>query len=666
MMMKKSSIFGGILAVAGLCGGMALTLSGTPRSNDPVSMETSYMARELVAKGIVPSVESIKGIPGAEALVNAANGGQVMLVRALLRTGAPPNGCGATPLSFAAAQGNTAIISELVWGYGADVNKADKEQTTPLMLAAELGQEQAMALLLQAKADPSLCDYQGRQALMFAAMSGNAACINRLVQAGAAVDAIDDRNHTALVYAVWADQPECVRALVAAGANIHARDAEGRTPLMLAAEGHAECLKVLLEAGADLHARDRWEETAWAHAHFHQSHDCLQLLAEACRQQAIRQLASMGIGMADYGQALYEKAAEGRLDILKLLYTAGVDTRCAHPLSDGEDSGKERALAAEPKELIALYRQTPLAYAARAGQDDCLQFLLEQGTSATAREIALAAALVHHQLPCVRLLLESGVEANARVAGISLLRYAAESNNREGTQLLLQAGADASAAEEEPCSFWAGIDCIPLLYQAGANPQLGWEGVIFLDDEARLRCMLEAGFTPDSSCARAAVEDRALQCLKQLIRAGAPINGQDAHGRTPLMWAAAGWTTPPDGLPWEQALELSHAPAIECLDMLLAAGAQTDTRDEYGMTAAMVAACKGYPRCLQKLINSGADVSLASNGGETALDLARRWNRYHCIRILEAALPAPEESPATPAEGPAESDRDEEATAPQG
>lgn len=641
-----------MLAVAGLCGSAAVTLSGTPRSNDPVAMETSYMARELVANGIVPSVESIKDKPGAEALVKAANEGQTLLARALLRTGAPANGYGsATPLSFAAAQGNTSLLSELVWGYGADVDRSDNERTTPLMLAAELGQEQAVALLLQAKANPSLYDYQGRQALMFAAMSGNASCIKRLVQAGAAVDAVDSNNHTALIHALWADQPACMRALIEAGANIHTRDAQGRTPLMLAAEGHPECLRVLLEAGADLHARDNDEETAWEHAHFHQSHDCLQLLAEACRQQAVQQLASMGIGMADYEQALYEKAAEGRLDILKLLYTAGVDTRCAHPLSDESPiQYKEGALPAEPDALLALYRRTALAYAARAGQRGCLQFLLEQETSATAREIALAAALVHHQLPCVRLLLESGVEANARVAGISLLRYAAESNNREGTQLLLQAGADASAAEEQPCSLWAGIDCLPLLYQAGANPRQGWERAISCDDEARLLCMLEAGFAPDSECVRKAVACRALNCLKQLIKAGAPINGQDAHGRTPLMWAAAGWTWEgtPGNLTWEKELDSPSSAAIRCLDLLLAAGAQTDTRDEHGMTAAMMAAYKGHPRCLQKLINSGADVSLANNEGETALDLARRKNRFHCIRLLEATLPTPEETPADP------------------
>lgn len=652
-----------MLAVAGLCGGVAVTLSGTPRSNDPVAMETSYMARELVAKGIVPSVESIKDKPGAEALAKAVNEGQALLARALLRTGAPANGYGSvTPLSFAAAQGNTSLLSELVWGYGADVDRSDNERTTPLMLASELGQEQAVALLLQAKANPSLYDYQGRQALMFAAMSGSAACIKRLVQAGAEVDAVDNNNHTALIYALWADQPACMQALIEAGANIHTRDAEGRTPLMLAAEGHAECLKVLLEVGADLHARDRWEETAWEHAHFHQSHDCLQLLAEACRQQAIRQLASMGIGMADYEQALYEKAAEGRLDILKLLYTAGVDTCGAYPLPYGEAPGRERALAAEPQELQALYRQTPLAYAARAGQDDCLQFLLEQGTSATAREIALAAALVHRQTSCVKLLLGSGVKADARVAGISLLRYAAESNNREGTQLLLQAGADATAAEELPCSLWAGMDCLPLLYQAGANPRPGWERVISCDDETRLRCMLEAGFTPDSESVRAAVAARSLKCLKLLIDAGAPINGQDARGRTPLMWAAAGWTWEgtPGNLTWEKELDSPSSAAIKCLDLLLAAGAQTDTRDEYGMTAAMMAAYKGHPRCLQKLINSGADVSLANNEGETALDLARRKNRYHCIRLLEAALPSPVETPAaSPAADPAEAAMDE-------
>lgn len=106
---------------------------------------------------------------------------------------------------------------------------------TPLMLAANLGQRDVVAVLLAA---------------------------------GAGVDATDERDYTALFYACHnADEdrghPDVVQALLDAGANKETCIGFGVRPLMYAAgQGEAAVVQVLLDAGADPKARNEVGRTA--------------------------------------------------------------------------------------------------------------------------------------------------------------------------------------------------------------------------------------------------------------------------------------------------------------------------------------------------------------------------------------------------------------------
>ena len=89
----------------------------------------------------------------------------------------------------------------------------------------------------------------------------------------------------------------------------------------------------------------------------------------------------------------------------------------------------------------------------------------------------------------------------------------------------------------------------------------------------------------------AAVFNGHLECVKLLIQAGADLNVQDENGRTTLMFAAA----------------KGH---VDCVKLLTEAGADLDIWHEYGFTALMIAALDGSETCFKTLLNAGADVNM--------------------------------------------------------
>jgi hypothetical protein len=107
-------------------------------------------------------------------LANAARAGDAAGIRQLVARGADPNapsgGNSWTPLLHAIHTHQNASVSALL-DAGADVNRADHEGITPLMMAAGYGYDDTVRLLLERKADARLKRRNGETALDWA-MSG--------------------------------------------------------------------------------------------------------------------------------------------------------------------------------------------------------------------------------------------------------------------------------------------------------------------------------------------------------------------------------------------------------------------------------------------------------------------------------------------------------------
>jgi ankyrin repeat protein len=242
---------------------------------------------------------------GETPLMEAARRGNLATVRALLSKNANPNAResngGQNALMWAVSQRQSAVIEELL-KHGADVQAASKTGFTPLMFAAQQGDEDSARILLRAGAKPNDAQPKtGLTPLMIASAMANTKAVDVLLDNGADPNLADANGYTSL-HRVVRDSDyginlgakdatlTIVKSLLKHGANPNARlvqDKEkaaeeikngsvqiegkrtavtvdeiilqGATPLFLAAEvNNLEVIKTLVSAGADpLIASDR-------------------------------------------------------------------------------------------------------------------------------------------------------------------------------------------------------------------------------------------------------------------------------------------------------------------------------------------------------------------------------------------------------------------------
>ena len=103
-------------------------------------------------------------------LMMAAIKGDVEAVKALIARDADVNKTGWTPLHYAASSGSPqhAVIISLLLENHAYIDAASPNGTTPLMMAAHYGSSEAVQLLLDEGADPTLKNQLGLTAADFA------------------------------------------------------------------------------------------------------------------------------------------------------------------------------------------------------------------------------------------------------------------------------------------------------------------------------------------------------------------------------------------------------------------------------------------------------------------------------------------------------------------
>jgi ankyrin repeat protein len=133
-------------------------------------------------------------------------------------------GDGSTALHDAAEAGDVALVRALL-AAGVDVDPTTRLGAyTPLHLAAAAAKSDAVQALLDGGANPHAATTTGDVvALHFAAEAGDVRSIRALLDAGAEVDAREStRGQTPLIFAVARNRLEAVRMLIDAGADIEA------------------------------------------------------------------------------------------------------------------------------------------------------------------------------------------------------------------------------------------------------------------------------------------------------------------------------------------------------------------------------------------------------------------------------------------------------------
>jgi ankyrin repeat protein len=195
---------------------------------------------------------------GGEALVAAAEAGDLAALRRLLDAGTPVDARDTrrrTPL-LAATQADRVGAARLLIDRGADVNAKDDMQDSPFLYAGAEGRLEILRLTLAAGADLKSTNRYGGTALIPAAHHGHVDTVRELLKTSIDVDHVNRLGWTALLEAIilgdgGATHTQIVRLLVAHGANVQLADAQGIPPLAHAEQrGQRAIVEILRRAGA--------------------------------------------------------------------------------------------------------------------------------------------------------------------------------------------------------------------------------------------------------------------------------------------------------------------------------------------------------------------------------------------------------------------------------
>ena len=127
--------------------------------------------------------------------------------------------------------------------------------------------------------------------------------------------------------------------------------------------------------------------------------------------------------------------------------------------------------------------------------------------------------------------------------------------------------------------------------------------------------------TPDSdgkTPLHFAVHNENIECIEMLINAGASLDARDETGRSILHFAV-------------------HNENIECIEMLINAGASLDTRDETGRSVLHAAtASNKFKEVLEILLQAGINIDVVDDFNCTALEESVRMQKPEACRVLIA------------------------------
>lgn len=160
-----------------------------------------------------------------------------------------------------ATEGNdTAKVIEFL-NRGMDVNTADRQGTTLLMMAARNGNTEVVKSLLASRANVNRRNQYGDTALSLAALNGKLDTAKLLIDHKAD---LNPSGWTPLHYAVFSGNGEMTSMLIARGAQLDVRAPNGQTALMLAVKAERlDLVKQLVAAKADRNLTDPDGHTAW-------------------------------------------------------------------------------------------------------------------------------------------------------------------------------------------------------------------------------------------------------------------------------------------------------------------------------------------------------------------------------------------------------------------
>ncbi|MBQ4614049.1 MAG: ankyrin repeat domain-containing protein [Akkermansia sp.] len=235
------------------------TLLMSAVANERVEMVRLLLAAGADANATTPSGRTALRSAMLGRVVGKAEEARLEMMRLLLEVGVDPlrSVLGSNAFHAAAWGSRAQALFLLAEKCPQGLEVADDQGRTPLMIAAQAGDEETLRMLLALGGNASARDSKGNGVLAYAARSrhGSVARMQMLVEHGASLDADGD---LALVAASQSGTPEAVRWLLQAGMD--ARDTvgnSGNTLLHVATHNeHGGVVEALLQGGAEVNAKN--------------------------------------------------------------------------------------------------------------------------------------------------------------------------------------------------------------------------------------------------------------------------------------------------------------------------------------------------------------------------------------------------------------------------
>lgn len=374
-------------------------------------------------------------------------------------------------LHFFAEIGSAPAI-ELLVRKGAKINMIDWLGLTPLLHAVSLGQQDAVASLLNLGADinaaiappdqkaRAYADYAGATPLSLAIQKQYFDIANLLIDKGPELNVKDKYGRSAIIYAIHLGKTDMVALLLSKGADIHTQDNNGNGVIIAALpklmgfpqSENSRMFDLLIENGADVNMANNRGETPLImvinNKEVKNVQSLLRLGADPLRpdkgglsplQHTVRASCFECAGiLVEHGADVNEKNSKdgsiliqaihmGRLNFAEFFISKGADVNAKN------NNG-----------------QTALLLAAQAGHFETVKMLIENKADVNANDkygqtaLLLAAQAGHFET--VKMLIEKGANINAvSKSGSNAFVIASISGNKEVSQYLEAKGADKRA-----------------------------------------------------------------------------------------------------------------------------------------------------------------------------------------------------------------------------
>ena len=442
----------------------------------------------------------------------------------------------------------------------------------PLIDAVKAGDKTAAIALIEKRVDVNAPEPDGTTALHWAAHNGDVDLVQRLIRAGANVKAANAFGATPMSEAAVLADPALLGALLEAGASVESPNADGQTALMVVARtSRVDAAQLLLKSGANVNAVEKWR-----------------------------------------GQtALMWAAAENQPAMVRALIAAGANVNARSVVNDWG-----RQVTAEPR---AIYRPagglTPLLYAAREGCVDCIAVLVDGGAEINLPDpeniSPLLLAVINMRFDAAALLIQRGANPNHIDFWGRAPLYATVDLNT-----IPRGGRPDRPVLDKTTA----LQVVERLLEAGANPnaQLKLSPPFRnVGNDRGLDGILTTGTTPLLRAAKALDAP----AIRVLLAKGADLSIANSRGITPLMAAAGVGSVDADTRGFYLS-EDTQQRSIESLKLLLKAGGDINAKDSRGLSPLHEAARWGWNDVVQFLVENGADLNAKDNRGNTPVDSA--------------------------------------------